>query len=66
MLVLRANHTVPVEDLIGGLWADDPPPSAANLVQSTCRRGARRWSRAERPVGAATGLPPWGRGTGCG
>lgn len=34
MLVLRANHTVPVEDLISGLWADSSPPSAANLVQT--------------------------------
>lgn len=33
ILVLRANHAVPAADLIDGLWAADPPPSAANLVQ---------------------------------
>jgi predicted ATPase/DNA-binding SARP family transcriptional activator len=34
MLVLRANSTVPAADLIDGLWAADPPPSAVNLVQT--------------------------------
>src|SRR5262249_3860661 len=34
MLVLRANHAVPAADLIDGLWAADPPPSAGNLVQT--------------------------------
>ena len=34
MLVLRANDTVPAADLIDGLWATDPPPSAVNLVQT--------------------------------
>ncbi|MGE5289680.1 MAG: AfsR/SARP family transcriptional regulator [Micromonosporaceae bacterium] len=34
MLVLRANYTVPAADLIDGLWAADPPPSAMNLVQT--------------------------------
>ena len=34
MLVLGANYAVPIDDLIDGLWADDPPPSAANLVQT--------------------------------
>src|ERR1700749_3313747 len=33
MLVLRSNYTVSAADLIDGLWAADPPPSAANLVQ---------------------------------
>ena len=34
MLVLHANQTVPAADLIDGLWAADPPPSAVNLVQT--------------------------------
>jgi DNA-binding SARP family transcriptional activator/tetratricopeptide (TPR) repeat protein len=51
MLVLRANHTVPVEDLIGGLWADDPPPSAANLVQTY----VSAWRKTLEPGRAARG-----------
>ena len=51
MLVLRANHTVPVEDLIGGLWADDPPPSAANLVQTY----VSAWRKTLEPRRAARG-----------
>jgi predicted ATPase/DNA-binding SARP family transcriptional activator len=51
MLVLRANHTVPVEDLIGGLWADDPPPSAANLVQTY----VSAWRKTLEPDRAARG-----------
>jgi predicted ATPase/DNA-binding SARP family transcriptional activator len=34
MLVLRANSVVSADELIDGLWADRPPPSAANLVQT--------------------------------
>jgi DNA-binding SARP family transcriptional activator len=34
MLVLRANHAVPAADLIDGMWAADPPPSAGSLVQT--------------------------------
>jgi DNA-binding winged helix-turn-helix (wHTH) protein len=33
MLALRANRTVSADDLIDGLWGDDPPPSAAKNVQ---------------------------------
>jgi predicted ATPase/DNA-binding SARP family transcriptional activator len=33
MLVLRANYAVSAAELIDGLWADNPPPSATNLVQ---------------------------------
>ncbi|HEX2468698.1 MAG TPA: BTAD domain-containing putative transcriptional regulator [Solirubrobacterales bacterium] len=33
MLALRANRTVSTDDLIDGLWGDDPPPSAAKNVQ---------------------------------
>ena len=51
MLVLRANHTVPVEDLIGGLWADNPPPSAANLVQTY----VSAWRKTLEPGRAARG-----------
>lgn len=34
MLVLRANYAVSAEDLIDGLWAGNPPPSSANIVQT--------------------------------
>lgn len=34
MLVLGANHAVPAADLVDGLWAADPPPSARSLVQT--------------------------------
>jgi DNA-binding SARP family transcriptional activator/tetratricopeptide (TPR) repeat protein len=34
VLALQANRQVMVADLIDGLWADRPPPSAANLVQT--------------------------------
>ena len=33
MLGLRANETVPVDRLIDGLWGDDPPATAAKMVQ---------------------------------
>jgi WD40 repeat protein/DNA-binding SARP family transcriptional activator len=33
MLALRANRTVSADELIDGLWADRPPPSAAKNVQ---------------------------------
>jgi predicted ATPase/DNA-binding SARP family transcriptional activator len=45
MLVLRANHAVPAADLIDGLWAADPPPSAGNLVQTY----VSAWRKAVEP-----------------
>jgi DNA-binding SARP family transcriptional activator len=33
MLALEAGSTVSVERLIDGLWGDDPPATAAKLVQ---------------------------------
>jgi WD40 repeat protein/DNA-binding SARP family transcriptional activator len=34
MLVLEANHTVSADHLIEGLWGEQPPPSAAKMVQN--------------------------------
>jgi predicted ATPase/DNA-binding SARP family transcriptional activator len=45
MLVLRANHAVPAADLVDGLWAADPPPSAGNLVQTY----VSAWRKAVEP-----------------
>jgi predicted ATPase/DNA-binding SARP family transcriptional activator len=45
MLVLGANHAVPAADLIDGLWAADPPPSAGNLVQTY----VSAWRKAVEP-----------------
>jgi DNA-binding SARP family transcriptional activator len=33
MLALRAGRTVSVDSLIGGLWGESPPASAAKMVQ---------------------------------
>jgi WD40 repeat protein/DNA-binding SARP family transcriptional activator len=33
MLALRANHTVSADELIDGLWGEDPPASAAKNLQ---------------------------------
>lgn len=46
MLVLHANRTVPAADLIDGLWAADPPASAANLVQTY----VSAWRKAVEPA----------------
>ena len=32
-LILRANHVVPMETLVDGLWEDDPPASARGTIQ---------------------------------
>ena len=34
ILALRANEVVPVERLVDGIWGEDPPPSAVNLVHT--------------------------------
>ena len=33
MLALSANTTVSVERLVEGLWGEEPPPTAAKMVQ---------------------------------
>src|SRR5689334_18326572 len=33
MLALEANRAVSVDGLIEGLWGDDPPPTAAKMLQ---------------------------------
>jgi YVTN family beta-propeller protein len=33
MLALQANATVSVDDLVDGLWGDDPPATASKMVQ---------------------------------
>src|SRR4051794_34710679 len=32
LLLVRAGHRVSAAELVDGLWGEDPPPSAANLV----------------------------------
>src|SRR5215216_2901969 len=34
MLGLEANHAVTADRLIAGLWGEQPPPSAASMVQN--------------------------------
>jgi DNA-binding SARP family transcriptional activator len=46
MLVLAANQSVPVGDLIDGLWGSRPPPSATNLVQTY----VSAWRKALEPT----------------
>lgn len=38
MLLLRANHVVPVDDLIDAMWADGPPATARGQLQSCVSR----------------------------
>ena len=49
LLLCQPNTVVPASRLIDGLWGDDPPGSAANLVQGYVsglrKRSARRRSR---------------------
>jgi DNA-binding SARP family transcriptional activator len=33
-LILRANHVVPADLLIDGLWGEEPPESARNTLQT--------------------------------
>ncbi len=51
MLALEAGRTVSADHLVEGLWGDEPPSSAAKMVQlyiSHLRRAARRRRRADR------------------
>jgi DNA-binding SARP family transcriptional activator len=44
LLLLQANRVVSVSAIVDGLWGEDPPPSAANVVQgyvSRLRRALR-------------------------
>ena len=58
-LILRANHVVPADLLIDGLWGEEPPESARNTLQTYVyrlrkvlgdgpARGPRRRVRARR------------------
>ena len=62
MLALRANHVVPINELVDGLWGVEPPASAVNLVQTYISawrhalepdRAARAASDRLRTVGAS-------------
>ena len=58
MLGLEANRTVTADRLIEGLWGEEPPPSAAKMVQNYVWRLRRRCSptaaRRSSRAGAAT------------
>jgi predicted ATPase/DNA-binding SARP family transcriptional activator len=51
VLALRANHTVPLSQLIDEVWDDQPPGSAANTVQTYISH-LRHALEPNRPVGA--------------
>jgi len=54
-LILRANHTVGAEQLVDGLWGDEPPETARNTLQTYVYRlrkvlgGERLEGRARPP-----------------
>jgi DNA-binding SARP family transcriptional activator len=52
LLLTRPNQVVSVEALIGGLWGDQPPPTAARTLQSHVKR-LRRVLEPDRVRGAA-------------
>ncbi|WP_173131560.1 AfsR/SARP family transcriptional regulator [Kibdelosporangium persicum] len=51
MLLLRPNEVVPVEDILDGLWGDDPPLTARTIVQNYVSR-LRRQLRLVDPSGS--------------
>jgi DNA-binding SARP family transcriptional activator/tetratricopeptide (TPR) repeat protein len=51
MLLLRPNEVVPVEDILDGLWGDDPPLTARTIVQNYVSR-LRRQLRLVDPTGS--------------
>lgn len=52
ILLLRPNEVVPVEDILAGLWGDDPPLTARTIVQNYVSR-LRRQLRLVDPAGSA-------------
>ena len=58
MLALNVNERVWVDRLIGGLWGDDQPPTAAKMIQlhvSHLRRllvgdDVETWRRVDRTI----------------
>jgi YVTN family beta-propeller protein len=52
LLLTRPNQVVPVETLVGGLWGELPPPTAAKTLQSHVKR-LRRALEPGRARGAA-------------
>jgi DNA-binding SARP family transcriptional activator len=50
LLLARANHVVPTEDLIQGLWGDEPPPTAEKSLQAHVVR-LRDALEPDRPCG---------------
>ncbi|GAB3869690.1 hypothetical protein GCM10029964_002440 [Kibdelosporangium lantanae] len=52
ILLLRPNEVVPVEDILTGLWGDDPPLTARTIVQNYVSR-LRRQLRLVDPAGSA-------------
>nr|CTQ94547.1 FIG01039348: hypothetical protein [Kibdelosporangium sp. MJ126-NF4] len=51
MLLLRPNEVVPVEDILDGLWGEDPPLTARTIVQNYVSR-LRRQLRLVDPTGS--------------
>src|SRR6478735_18068 len=51
MLVLRAGSVVSTDDLLDGIWGDDPPASARNALQVHASGLRKLWSRAGLPGG---------------
>jgi DNA-binding SARP family transcriptional activator len=51
MLLLHANHTVPVEQLVDALWSDEPPRSARNQIQTSVSQLRKRLAAAGIPEG---------------
>jgi DNA-binding SARP family transcriptional activator/tetratricopeptide (TPR) repeat protein len=51
VLLLRPNEVVPVEDILDGLWGDDPPLTARTIVQNYVSR-LRRQLRLVDPTGS--------------
>ncbi len=49
MLALSANATVSLERLIGGLWGEEPPSTAAKMVQQYVSQLRRLLAEAEGP-----------------
>src|SRR6185295_16313264 len=55
LLLARANHVVPTEDLIQGLWGDEPPPTAEKSLQAHVVR-LRDALEPDRPRGQSGSL----------